>query len=433
MQENRSEEVADIVDRMPTRFGVYTTVVVFSLVLILLSLGYIIEYPDTVDGSIIINTEFTTVKLVSNTAGNLTLLDIKSKDDVKAGQYIALIQNPANTAQIRSILALLNRYDLDKQDVIKAISLFPRKVSLGEIDSKYFAFLNAVQQLYDYKVHDLVKTQRYGYLQQISKLEEKLDNDKNLKATEFRNMNVAKSLTDKDSVLLSKKYATEDELARSTMNYLNLKGNFQRVQSELSNTESAIADYKSKVDQLEIQHVSRMQNLQADLVNTYDDLMDNLKAWEQRYVFKSPINGKVEFLQFWHNNQYVQSNENIFEIVPKQNKVIGQVFLPSLGAGKVKVGQDAIIKLNNYPYQEFGSILGKVRSISLVTNVMKGANQNNIDTYLVEISLPASLKTNFGNSLDFKYELKGTVDIISKHRRLLERLFDNLKSSADKM
>ena len=114
-------------------------------------------------------------------------------------------------------------------------------------------------------------------------------------------------------------------------------------------------------------------------------------------------------------------SEEVFSIVPFQEDIIGQVLLPASGAGKVDVGNDVIIKLDNYPYIEFGSIKGKVKSISLVTKKLK------TETYLVIVSLPDGLTTNYGESLYFKYEIKGTAEIVVKKRRLIERLFDNLK------
>jgi hypothetical protein len=119
-------------------------------------------------------------------------------------------------------------------------------------------------------------------------------------------------------------------------------------------------------------------------------------------------------------------SEEVFSIVPFQEDIIGQVLLPASGAGKVDVGNDVIIKLDNYPYIEFGSIKGKVKSISLVTKKLK-TETSNIETYLVIVSLPDGLTTNYGESLYFKYEIKGTAEIVVKKRRLIERLFDNLK------
>ena len=53
---------------------------------------------------------------------------------------------------------------------------------------------------------------------------------------------------------------------------------------------------------------------------------------------------------------------------------------------------------------------------------------SSIDSYLITVDLPQGLKTNYGEVLEFQYELGGIADIIIRDRRLIERLFDNLKS-----
>lgn len=37
------------------------------------------------------------------------------------------------------------------------------------------------------------------------------------------------------------------------------------------------------------------------------------------------------------------------------------------------------------------------------------------------------LKVNYGSQLDAKFEIKGLAEIITKNKKLIERLFDNLK------
>lgn len=142
----------------------------------------------------------------------------------------------------------------------------------------------------------------------------------------------------------------------------------------------------------------------------------------------SPINGKVDFLSFIKSNDYIQSGQELFKIIPVNNQIIGQVNLPENGSGKVKVGQSVIIKLNNYPFNEYGSVKGKVRRISLVTNQQTlSDNQKKVNSYLIDINLPFGLKTNYGVELDFHAEAKGSAEIITNDRRLIERFFDNLR------
>jgi hypothetical protein len=102
------------------------------------------------------------------------------------------------------------------------------------------------------------------------------------------------------------------------------------------------------------------------------------------------------------------------------------MLLPSSGAGKVETGSRVTIKLDNYPYMEYGSIEGAVGSVSLVSQVQK-FEQSTINTYFVIIDLPQGLTTNYGEQLNFEHEISGQADIIVKERRLIERLFDNLR------
>ena len=85
-----------------------------------------------------------------------------------------------------------------------------------------------------------------------------------------------------------------------------------------------------------------------------------------------------------------------------------------------------IVKLDNYPSLEFGSIEGTVASVSLLAQPQK-TEQSVVETYLLLVDLPKGLTTNYGETLDFRHEIGGTADIVVKERRLIQRLFDNLK------
>ena len=153
--------------------------------------------------------------------------------------------------------------------------------------------------------------------------------------------------------------------------------------------------------------------------------------WKEHYLIAAPIDGELEFLGFWRNNNFVQAGQELFSVIPHKNSIVGEVQIPSFGAGKVKVGQTANVKMNNFPYDEYGLIKGKVKSISRITNKLK-TQKGEVDTYLVTISFPEGMTTNFGRRLPLDFESKGTAEIITKPKRLIERLFDNLKAKGEK-
>ena len=83
-------------------------------------------------------------------------------------------------------------------------------------------------------------------------------------------------------------------------------------------------------------------------------------------------------------------------------------------SGKVKIDQQVNIRLNNYPFEQFGMLVGKVESISTVPSG---------DQYLIKISLPNGMTSSYNERLVFKQQLKGEVEVITEDLRLLERVF----------
>jgi multidrug resistance efflux pump len=235
----------------------------------------------------------------------------------------------------------------------------------------------------------------------------------------------------RDSILFSKRVISESELDKTEISYNTSKDTYQGSVSSLINGKQQAQQTEGKIKEIAIQKSEKEKELRIAVIATYNDLVDNIKSWELKYVFRAPFAGKIQFLKFWNENQFVQSGEQIFTIIPKMNRVFGEVHVPTMGAGKVKVGQEVIVKLDNFPYHEYGSIKGFVNSISLSTNTTK-TEKGDLDNYMVTVNFPHQLKTNYGSVLDAKLDSKGSAEIITNDRRLLERLFDNLKYAIKK-
>ena len=428
LNENRTEEVASIIERMPTKFGATITGIVIGLVLLLLLFGWLIKYPSILSGQIVINTQQAPVKLIASTSGNIILLKNKSGVKINAGTYLAYIKNEANLDDVQVLDKLLYVTNIHQITYNEHRHLFPENLSLGEINNKYFNFLNSLYQYLDYSVQ-----QPYEFQKQINqKLLELQQSKFSQLKSDFKNQEIkykiSQSLFKKDSILFEKEVTSKADIERSIIAKANSILDYNAIDKEINNTNYQIKETQNKSQVIAIEKAVKERELVVNLFNSYYDLIDAVKKWERTYVFVSPINGKVDFLNFIKSNDYIQSGQELFKIVPDNNELIGQVNLPENGAGKVKAGQGVIIKLNNYPYNEYGSIKGKVKGISLATNQQTlSDNQNKINSYLVDVILPSGLKTNYGVELNFHAEAKGTAEIVTEDRRLIERFFDNLR------
>ena len=422
----RSEEITDIIDRMPTSFGRKMAWLVTVLALSILLLGWMVKYPDTVTGAIKINSDHASVKLVSMSSGNIHLMLDKNQTHISQGDYIAVIENPASTSDMKRVASLLEKFHPEKLTRDNAHNPFPETVSLGELNAQYYIFLTALKNQICYWQENTYEEQRKGIMDNIRWNERLQASSKELLETVERKSKLSKKWLDKYSAANKTNIITHEyEMDQAKNEYLSTIQEKQNLKKEIINLQKQTADNWNSLHLLDVEQMNEAQKLHLNLLTAYQELSDGIKSWEQRYVFKAPFNGKIDFLKFISENQYVQTGEQVFGILPTENKIFGQLLLPSTGAGKVSKGNKVAIKLNNYPYREYGSIEGRVHSISAMPQTQQSA-ESPVETYLVTVELPHGLTTNYGDTLDFQYELGGIADIIVKDRRLLERLFDNL-------
>lgn len=423
----RSENISEIIERMPMSFGRWVSMAFLFFTAFLLIFGWIIKYPDTVTGKIKINSNQSPVKLVANISGNVHEIGFKPQQEVYKGDYIAVIENSAITKDIQTVMRLISQFNPNQESISNIQITFPEKVSLGELNLKYYSFLTALKNKIDYEKDNVYEKQRISILDDIQWKTSILEESQKQLTLLKEKLQISQKWFEKYTSLNPEEIVTyEYEVDRSKSELISTKQEEQSLKKELASIRMQIIENKNRLNQLQVEQRENERQLRQDLLTTYHDLSDNFKVWEQKYVFKAPFNGKVEFLKFLSENQFLQAGEEVFGIVPKESNVFGQVLLPANGAGKVKVGSRVTIKLDNYPYMEYGSIEGKVHSISLLAQP-QSTGQTTIDTYLLIVDLPNRLKTNYGELLDFQHEIGGVADIIIKERRLIERLFDNLK------
>ncbi|WP_126244188.1 HlyD family efflux transporter periplasmic adaptor subunit [Chitinophaga rhizosphaerae] len=426
-----SEEVQDIIDRMPARFGTWACGIVLLIFLFLLLFGYIIRYPDVVKGQITINGNIPPVKLVAASSGKLRLHQSVSGAPVTGGMVIAGIDNTTSFASLQQIKQLLSGYQPGKTANLALAGKLPARAPLGELSSSYYAFLENLNQCNDFARNGLYDRQIASLGQLLEEQKKEIVNSTTRTGLSEKNVSTAYKLFHRDSVLFTQGAASEETLDRSLIEHLNSRNQYTSAISQQIASGKDAQQTESRIVEVEIEKKEKEKLFDLALLASFNDLQDRIRSWEQKYLFVAPFDGRLQFLRFWSEHQFVQAGEAVFTIVPEQQDPYGQVRLPAFGAGKIRTGQEVIVKLDDFPYNEYGSVKAIVHSISLTTNIEK-TPQGDIETYLVTLQFPEGLQTNFGTRLNVKQETKGIAEIITNDRKLIERLFDNLKYIVDK-
>ena len=202
------------------------------------------------------------------------------------------------------------------------------------------------------------------------------------------------------------------------------KQNYKDIEVTISASKLDIIEITKSLDESLIRD-SEFDLIQKETISSAKNVLhEKLKQWEEKYLLRSPINGVIYF----HNKvlrvgQNVSEGDELFTVIPKD---YGDIFctmtIPFLNSGKVQVGQKINLFLDNFPYQEFGTVNGEVISISEIPND---------DGYMVRAAIPKNLITSYGYEIGYKPNLVGRVEIVTENQSLIERIFNKFKGFVD--
>jgi len=201
------------------------------------------------------------------------------------------------------------------------------------------------------------------------------------------------------------------ELENEKTKFLQAEQNLKNINITLSQMQEAVSNLNKTKSGASINTEKDKITYSFQTLQLFEQLRKSLRQWEQNYLIISSTEGVVSFQQFWGENQFVKPSDIVMSVLPNDKEfVVGRMLIPSVNFGKVKPNQKVLVKLDNYRYQEYGIVEGKVQNISLTPDD-KGKG----------------LQTSFGKKLAFDRELKGSAEIVTEDLRLIERFFYQIR------
>jgi multidrug resistance efflux pump len=410
--ELRSEEVQEILTRVPNWMIRWGSAVILLILLSLFLVSWVIKYPDVITTQIIITTNIPPEKLVAKVSGKIEAILVNDRTIVSRNMPLAVIENSANYEAVFLLKSIVDTINIDKNK-------FPfeklKSAQLGEIESFYAVFqkessadeLNS--NLKPYQVEG--NAQNYEAIQ----LKERLNLLESQKNNNQSELVLQKSDLDRYEVLFKKGIIATQEVEKHKLTYLQVERNYKSLLSTISQLKSSLNELNKNSKTTQINENKENVNLERNLIQAFYQLKKAIKDWELNYVLRSSVEGKVSFLQLWSANQNVEAGATIFVVIPsKESGYIGKVKAPALNSGKIQIGQNVNIRLANYPDREFGIVKGVIKAISLTPD--KDGN------LLINVSLPNGIQTSYKKQIAFQQEMSGTADIITEDLRLIERL-----------
>lgn len=409
--ELRSEEVQELLTRVPHWLIRWGSVVVLTILVMLLLISWIVKYPDIVNSDIVITTNVPPQKLIAKISGKIEVILINDKTIISKNTPLAVIENTANYKDVFLLKSIVDTINIQQTN-------FPfhklQSIQLGDIESSFAVFQKEYsanelnKKLQPYKVDSNANSIESIQLQERLKL---LESQKSINQKELE---LNKLDLERYQTLFNKGIIASQELEKHKLNYLATEKGYKNLLSSISSLKSSLNQLNRTSQTTTINENKENINLERNVIQAFYQLKKTIKDWELNYVFRSAIDGKVSFLQIWTINQTINAGDNVFAVIPNnENGYIGKVKAKAQNSGKISVGQNVNIRLANYPDREFGIIKGKIKAISLTPD-----KEGNL---LIDVVLPNGLQTSYKKQIAFRQEMSGTADIITKDARLIER------------
>jgi hemolysin D len=262
---------------------------------------------------------------------------------------------------------------------------------------------------------------------------------------------------------LSQRVATRQEAidlkVGTKINLYDAKEELEKSQATLASDQGQLIEAEAAANELLSekvkalsQFISDNENKAADAARKADEARETLaKASAKLSHMKlyAPIDGTLQQLSVTTLGQVVGAGQQLAVVTPAERALQVEALVANMDIGFVKLGQDAAVKLDAFPFTRFGALHGKViriaseavdeqeakRSFANATAPANGAapsaqGQPESFVFPVTVAIEETAMRADGASIPLTPGMTASVDIRTDSRRIIDYLLSPLAKTA---
>ncbi len=411
--DDHGNEITEIISkRLPTivRWG---TVYFLFLLLLLAAICWFIQYPDIVIAKATLTSINAPKTIVTKASGKLIKLFATEGTQVLSGSIVGYMESTANHEEVISLAKSMDSMEaiISNNETEKLLPYLNASwQNLGELQQAYQTFLQSFISFRN-------SISGGFYLRKKTMLTRDIVF---LKALDS-NLLQQKGLNTQDLELSKKTFAANQSLNTdrviSDVDFRNEQSKLISKQLSLPQINAAIIGNEAQQNEKQ-KEIAELENTIAQQKNIFLQTLNTFKSqiadWQKKFLLTAPVSGSIAFATFLQENQQLQLTQIICFVNPANAQYYAEVYIPQTNLGKVKTGQEVMLKFPSYPFQEYGSIKG---SIAFISNIPTDSG------YAAKVLLPQGLQTSYHKQVQFREGLQAQGEIITENRRLLQRFY----------
>ena len=223
----------------------------------------------------------------------------------------------------------------------------------------------------------------------------------------------------RDSLLHAQGHIAPAELEQTEQLLIAKQQGAEGIRLTMANARIAVEQLQQQMAEVQLDEQAQQQQHLNAVEAALGQLRTAMAQWERAYLLVAPSTGTLTYMTIWSDLQEVQAGSPVFAITPTDmGQVQVRMVISPEGVGRVRPGQRVNVRLDAYPYLEFGSVEATVHSVSA------GPTQEGFPAVAL---LPQGPVTTYGTPLDLERELSGLAEIATDEQSALQRLFGHLR------
>jgi len=289
--ELRSEEFQEVLGAVPPwtlRWGISVLAVV---VVILLIGSAVVKYPDVISAQIVLTGSTPPATIVAHASGKIKELYVRDNQEVKTGEYLAVIDNPAKTEDVLE----LKNYLIKRVRFWKPNAFEPRKGGemlllpsfggagggqLGALQQLFTSFYSTLFEYNEYRRLLYYPQKRTMTLERIKQYEKQYNTLLNQQRITEEQFLIIQKQYSRDSLLHVKGVIADQDLEITKNNYLQSLASRENMHSSLQNMQIQIGQLKESLLDTEEQGTEKLNSLQTQLQSLVSQLKTEIGNWE---------------------------------------------------------------------------------------------------------------------------------------------------------
>lgn len=426
--------MTELIDKaIPSQLFRVGRFVIFTTCLVLLIVGWMFSYPDVIEAKVIITSSPEPVNVHSEITGYIDTFYIKDGDYVYENEPLVRMKSIVNYNDIVRIKSFISSFNNTQFDVSYLKLDFPNMGYLGELSMSYSLLHDTYSDLL-FELKDGSVFKRINSLKQEIK---SVKNNNRILESEVllieKEQDIVSYNLERNKELYNSGSVSKVDIEKIEIQHIQRERQISQIERSISDNEITILKMNNSIRELSDKRFLLVRKYVHEVRKSIVAFQQDLHNWEKRNIVLSPFSGTTTITILNQKRPYITSSDVICTLLPdapfNENDIYAQCFISPMSIGKLKYPARTSIRLDAYPYQEFGSIECSIKKIS---NIPINHYKDEPPLYLARIQLAEPILTNYNDTIPFTNKMTGMARIIAKERNIFNRLFDKILSELRK-